>query len=81
MNFYMILFVNELNASCIKSNEGQRAKRVRFSFYAVWARAWRKVDDEEKKQFVCSKEVLDLIRSILPKNVKGEIRKDAEIFH
>ena len=44
----------------------------------MWTQTLRRVDDREKKQFAYPNEVLDLIRSILPKIVKGEILGDAE---
>ena len=52
-------FVKELEATCIYQlrTKGKNQKRVPFYFYAVCARALRKIDDVEQKQFANLKNV------------------------
>ena len=51
---------------------------MRYHFYSLWARALKKSEEYEQSQFGYPKEVLDLICSILPEDVKGELRENAE---
>ena len=51
---------------------------MQYHFYSLWARALKKSEEYERNQFGYPKEVLNLIGSILPEDVKGEIREDAE---
>ena len=61
-----------------KLKEGQGAKENAILFLCGVSTGFDKGLRRRKKQFVYPKQVLDLIRSLLPKKVMEEIRKDAE---
>ena len=67
--------MNESKTSCIYPSQTKGKEQNDFIYMRCGLRRWEKFT---KKQFAYPKEVLDLIRSILPKNMKGEIRKDGK---